>query len=67
MSGCDNRREIRYVQPIRFGLNGTGGRVARLVPEWLSGTLRIEEGTLVSVDNENGKFNIRPVNPQPVQ
>jgi hypothetical protein len=24
--------------------------------------LRIEEGDLVSIDNANGKFNIRPVN-----
>lgn len=38
-----------------------------VIPEWLSGMLRIEEGSVVSVDNENGKFNIRPVNPQPVQ
>jgi len=32
------------------------------IPEWLSGMLRIEEGSLVSVDNENGKFNIHPIN-----
>ena len=29
--------------------------------------LRIEEGSVVSVDNENGKFNIHPINPVPVQ
>jgi hypothetical protein len=33
------------------------------IPEWLSGMLRITEGSLVSVDNENGKFNIHPINP----
>ena len=33
------------------------------IPEWLSGMLRIEEGSLVSVDNENRKFNIHPINP----
>lgn len=38
-----------------------------VIPEWLAGTLRIEEGSLVSVDNENGKFNIRPINPEPLQ
>jgi hypothetical protein len=37
------------------------------IPEWLSGMLRIEEGSLVSVDNENGKLNIHPVNPLAVQ
>ena len=38
-----------------------------IIPEWLAGTLRIEEGSVVTVDNENGKFNIRPVSPQPIQ
>jgi hypothetical protein len=37
------------------------------IPEWLSGVLRIEEDSLVSVSNENGKFNIHPVNPLPIQ
>lgn len=37
------------------------------IPDWLAGTLRIEEGSLVSVDNRNGKLNITPVNPLPVQ
>jgi antitoxin component of MazEF toxin-antitoxin module len=36
------------------------------IPEWLSGMLRIEEGDLVSIDNANGKFNIRPVNARPI-
>jgi len=37
------------------------------IPEWLSGILRIEEGSLMSVNNANGKFNIVPVNPAPLQ
>ena len=37
------------------------------IKEWLAGMLRIEAGDLVSVDNRNGKFNITPVNPRPVQ
>jgi hypothetical protein len=37
------------------------------IQEWLAGMLRIEEGDLVSVTNANGKFNITPVNPRPVQ
>jgi hypothetical protein len=37
------------------------------IPEWLSGLLRIEEGSVVTVNNANGKFNINPVDPKPVQ
>ncbi|MFZ0882693.1 MAG: hypothetical protein WAN14_04795 [Candidatus Acidiferrales bacterium] len=37
------------------------------IQEWLAGLLRIEEGDLVSVNNADGKFNITPVNPRPVQ
>jgi len=37
------------------------------IPEWLSGLVRIEEGSLVSVDNANGKFNIHAINPVLVQ
>jgi hypothetical protein len=37
------------------------------IPEWLSGMLRIDEGSVVTVDNENGKFNIHPINPSPLQ
>lgn len=37
------------------------------IKEWLAGMLRIEAGDLVHVDNSNGKFNITPVNPRPVQ
>jgi hypothetical protein len=37
------------------------------IPEWLAGMLRIEEGSWVSVDNANGKFNIHALNPQAEQ
>jgi len=37
------------------------------IKEWLAGMLRIEEGDLVSVNNADGKFNITPVDPRPVQ
>ncbi len=50
------------------GISEVQGEFLRVtIPEWLSGMLRIEEGSLVSVDNENGKFNITPVNPAPLQ
>jgi len=37
-----------------------------VIPEWLAGMLRIEEGDLVCVDNTDGKFQIIPSNPQAV-
>jgi hypothetical protein len=37
------------------------------IPEWLSGVLRIEDGSVVSVDNSDGKFNIHAVDPRPIQ
>ncbi|HKQ86274.1 MAG TPA: hypothetical protein VJS43_05810 [Candidatus Acidoferrales bacterium] len=37
------------------------------IQEWLAGMLRVEEGDIVSIDNANGKFNIHPVNPRPIQ
>jgi len=37
------------------------------IPEWLSGVLRIEAGSLVSVDNRDGKCDIQPINPLPLQ
>ncbi|HVM92487.1 MAG TPA: hypothetical protein VMT67_06720 [Terriglobales bacterium] len=37
------------------------------IPEWLAGMLRIDDGSLVSVDNANGKFNIHPIDPAPLQ
>jgi len=38
-----------------------------VIPEWLAGMLRIEDGSLVKVDNKDGKFNIHPVDPGPIQ
>jgi len=47
---------------------GSAGRYLKIViPEWLAGTLRIEEGSLVSVDNKGGKLNIHPIDPLPLQ
>lgn len=37
-----------------------------VIPEWLAGMLRIEEGDLVHVNNLNGKFNISAVSPRTV-
>jgi hypothetical protein len=38
-----------------------------IILPWLADLLRIEEGDLVHVDNANGKLNISPVNPRPLQ
>ena len=43
-----------------------GNNLKIVIPEWLSGMLRIEEGDMVSIDNANGKFNVRPVNARPI-
>ncbi len=37
-----------------------------VIPEWLAGMLRIEEGDLVCVNNADGKFHILASNPRPV-
>ena len=50
------------------GIGEIEGAFLRItIPEWLSGMLRIEEGSIVSVDDANGKFNIHPINPSQVQ
>ena len=37
------------------------------IQEWLAGMLRIDEGSIVSVNNANGKLNIQPIEPLPLQ
>ena len=44
-----------------------GNNLKIVIPEWLAGMLRIDEGSVVSVDNANGKFNIHPLDPKPIQ
>jgi len=52
----------KFVECCR-GISEVQGHDLKIaIPEWLSGMLRIEEGDLVSIDNANGKFNIRPIN-----
>ena len=43
------------------------GHLVIEIKDWLAGLLRIEEKDVVSVSNANGKFNVTPVNPRPVQ
>jgi len=38
-----------------------------IIPEWLASMLRIQKGSLVSVNNQSGKFNIHPINPGSLQ
>lgn len=38
-----------------------------IIPDWLAAKLRIAEGSVVSVDNANGKFNITLVPPHELQ
>ena len=37
------------------------------IPDWLAAQLRVDEGSPVSVDNRDGKCNIRSLNPYPIQ
>ena len=37
-----------------------------VIPEWLAGMLRIEEGDLVCVSNTDGQFHIQARSPRPV-
>jgi hypothetical protein len=52
----------KFVECSR-GISEVQGEILKIsIPEWLAGIPRIEEGDLASVDNANGKFNIRAVN-----
>lgn len=49
------------------GISTVDGNFLKIViPEWLAGMLRVEEGDLVNVNNLQGRFNISAVNPRPV-
>jgi hypothetical protein len=56
----------KFVECAR-GISEVQGDTLRVsVPEWLVGVLRIETGDLVTIDNANGKLNIRAVNARPI-
>jgi hypothetical protein len=49
------------------GISELQGEFLKIViPEWLAGMLRIEEGDWVCVNNSDGKFHIISANPWPV-
>jgi hypothetical protein len=49
------------------GISEVQGEFLKIViPEWLAGMLRIEEGDLICVSNTDGKFHIVASNPRPV-
>ena len=49
------------------GISEVVGEYLKIViPEWLAGSLRVEEGNLVCVRNSGGKFNIQAANVRPV-
>jgi hypothetical protein len=49
------------------GISELQGEFLKIViPEWLAGMLRIEEGDLVCVSNTDGKFHIVASKPRPV-
>jgi hypothetical protein len=49
------------------GISEVQGEFLKIViPEWLAGMLRIEEGDLICVHNTGGKFHINAASPRPV-
>ncbi len=49
------------------GISEVQGEFLKIViPEWLAGMLRIEEGDLICVHNTDGKFHIQASSPRPV-
>ena len=49
------------------GISEVAGECLKIViPEWLAGMLRVEEGDLLYLNNLNGKFNISTVKSRPV-
>ena len=49
------------------GISEVQGDFLRIViPEWLAGMLRIDEGDLVCIDNSDGRLRIQPSNPSPI-
>jgi hypothetical protein len=49
------------------GVSEVQGEFLKIViPEWLAGMLRIEEGDLVCVHNTGGKFRFNASHPRPV-
>lgn len=49
------------------GISEVQGDFLRIViPEWLAGMLRIDEGDLVGIDNSDGRLHIQPSNPSPI-
>ena len=49
------------------GVSEVQGEFLKIViPEWLAGVLRIEEGDLVRVQESNGTLNIQPREARPV-
>jgi hypothetical protein len=48
--------------PFATGISEIVGDVLRVdIPDWIARKLNLTIGTIVEVDNANGKFNIRPV------
>jgi hypothetical protein len=49
------------------GISGVQGEFLKIViPEWLAGLLRIDEGDIVRVRDDNSKFEIVSPNPRTV-
>jgi hypothetical protein len=50
----------------RGSSEGEGPHLKVVIPEWIAGMLRIEEGDLVCFTNLDGKFHVQGSAPRPV-
>lgn len=57
----------RFIECARGIGEIEGDYLKVVIPDWLAETLKIQEGSQVTVDNKDGKFNIHPVDPAPLQ
>jgi hypothetical protein len=57
----------QFVESTR-GISEIEGEYLKIVIEdWLADLLRVREGSIVAVRHKDGKFNIRAVDPMPLQ
>ena len=56
------------LREVAKGISETvrGSILKIVIQPWLAGVLRIEEGDPVQVENQNGKFNLRPLKARPI-
>lgn len=57
----------RFIDSSRGIAEVEGKYLKIIIQDWLADMLRIKEGSIVTVSHKDGKFNIQPLNPMPLQ